>query len=71
MQGGVTPSLGDIETTVSALARSGTGVNVLIRPRPGNFVYSTAEKQVWRMFYLEKSFPNRDLNYCLPLASEP
>lgn len=47
-QGGVTPSIGDIEATVSSLlkAESATRVHVLIRPRPGDFVYSTLEKQV-------------------------
>ncbi|CAM9805777.1 unnamed protein product [Ascophyllum nodosum] len=36
-QGGMTPSIGDIEEAVSAVKGSGTAVHVLIRPRPGDF----------------------------------
>ena len=39
-QGGLTPSLGLIE---QALVVPGIKVNVLIRPRPGDFLYSEAE----------------------------
>lgn len=45
-QGGVTPSIGDIEGAVLAVKGSRTKVHVLIRPRPGDFVYSSLEKQV-------------------------
>lgn len=38
--GGLTPSPGTIEAVVGA---SGLGVHVLIRPRPGNFVYDADE----------------------------
>ncbi|CAB1118207.1 unnamed protein product [Ectocarpus sp. CCAP 1310/34] len=45
-QGGVTPSAGDIEGALLAVRGSHTRVHVLIRPRPGDFVYSVLEKQV-------------------------
>lgn len=45
-QGGVTPSIGDIEGALLAVQGSRTKVHVLIRPRPGDFVYSSLEKQV-------------------------
>lgn len=45
-QGGVTPSIGDIEGALMAVKGSRTKVHVLIRPRPGDFVYSSLEKQV-------------------------
>eukprot|EP00904_Undaria_pinnatifida_P013369 jgi/Undpi1/9162/HiC_scaffold_26.g11620.m1 len=45
-QGGVTPSLGDVQGALLALAGSKTRVHVLIRPRPGDFVYTGLEKQV-------------------------
>ncbi|CAM9395327.1 unnamed protein product [Scytosiphon promiscuus] len=45
-QGGVTPSIGDIEGALLAVKGSHTKVHVLIRPRPGGFVYSALEKQV-------------------------
>ncbi|CAN0328005.1 unnamed protein product [Ectocarpus sp. 12 AP-2014] len=45
-QGGVTPSAGDIEGALLAVRGSRTRVHVLIRPRPGDFVYSVLEKQV-------------------------
>eukprot|EP00903_Cladosiphon_okamuranus_P010064 g9538.t1 len=45
-QGGVTPSIGDIEGALLAVEGSRTKVHVLIRPRPGDFVYSSLEKQV-------------------------
>ncbi|CAM9219316.1 unnamed protein product [Ectocarpus sp. 13 AM-2016] len=45
-QGGVTPSAGDIEGALLAVRDSRTRVHVLIRPRPGDFVYSVLEKQV-------------------------
>lgn len=47
-QGGVTPSIGDIEGALLAVKGSRTKVHVLIRPRPGDFVYSSLEKQVQR-----------------------
>lgn len=61
-QGGVTPSIGDIESTVSALAGSDTRVHVLIRPRPGDFVYSALEKQVSHALF------DRGLGIVLPPA---
>lgn len=45
-QGGVTPSIGDVEGALLAVKGSRTRVHVLIRPRPGDFVYSALEKQV-------------------------
>eukprot|EP00752_Nemacystus_decipiens_P008965 g8003.t1 len=45
-QGGVTPSIGDIEGALLAVKGSRTKVHVLIRPRPGDFVYSPLEKEV-------------------------
>ncbi|CAM9424443.1 unnamed protein product [Choristocarpus tenellus] len=45
-QGGTTPSIGDVECTVLALRGSQTRVHVLIRPRPGNFIYTSAEIEV-------------------------
>lgn len=47
----MTPSIGDIEGAVSAVEGSNMRVHVLIRPRPGDFVYSEREKQA-----SEKSF---------------
>ena len=43
-EGGTTPSGG----LVAAAQRTGVPVHVLIRPRPGNFVYNSAEKAVIR-----------------------
>ncbi len=45
-EGGVTPSVGMIEEAVRILRATPIAVNVLIRPRPGNFVYSPAECDV-------------------------
>lgn len=45
-QGGVTPSLGDIEASLSALQGFDTRLHLLVRPRPGDFVYTAAEKEV-------------------------
>ncbi|GAB3120956.1 copper homeostasis protein CutC [Glaciibacter psychrotolerans] len=43
--GGLTPSIGIIESTVETAAAAGKPgfVQVLVRPRPGGFVYSSAE----------------------------
>lgn len=43
--GGLSPSIGTIELAVEAAADAGAPdfVNVLVRPRPGGFVYSAAE----------------------------
>ena len=49
-QGGVTPSIGDIQGAVLAVKGSKTKLHVLIRPRPGDFVYSSLEKQVTSSF---------------------
>lgn len=42
-EGGVTPSLGFIEESVKILRATSIAVNVLIRPRPGDFVYTASE----------------------------
>lgn len=48
--GGITPSTGLLEATLDALRvtgdPSGTGVHVLVRPRPGGFVYDSVEVAV-------------------------
>jgi copper homeostasis protein len=43
-EGGITPSIGTVAATLGAVSR--IGVQVLIRPRPGDFVYSAAEQDV-------------------------
>ena len=50
-EGGLTPSAGMIE---EAMAVPGIKVNVLIRPRPGDFLYSEAELRIML----------RDINIC-------
>lgn len=42
--GGTTPSIGTVSATLGAVSR--IGVQVLIRPRPGDFVYSAPERDV-------------------------
>ena len=42
-QGGVTPSQPFIETVARILRSRGVQINVLVRPRPGSFVYNTEE----------------------------
>lgn len=42
--GGVTPGVGLLEAVVAAVP--GTGVHVLVRPRPGGFVYAPDEVAV-------------------------
>lgn len=42
-QGGITPSLGLIEEAIRLTKHSQTKVHVLIRPRPGGFVYTHSE----------------------------
>lgn len=42
--GGLTPSIGSIARTLATVRR--VGVQVLVRPRPGNFVYSEEEVEV-------------------------
>lgn len=43
LEGGTTPSIGFIEEVVKLCRSLSVEVNVLIRPRPGDFVYSEAE----------------------------
>ena len=43
VEGGTTPSIGFIEEVVNICRTTSIEVNVLIRPRPGDFVYSPAE----------------------------
>ncbi|CAM9430256.1 unnamed protein product [Pylaiella littoralis] len=45
-QGGVTPSIGDIEGSLLVVKGSHTRAHVLIRPRPGDSMYSELEKKV-------------------------
>ncbi|WP_245993084.1 copper homeostasis protein CutC [Xylanimonas allomyrinae] len=44
--GGLTPSAGLVAAVADALAGTGVGVHVLVRPRPGGFVYDDAEVDV-------------------------
>ncbi|MGI8416148.1 MAG: copper homeostasis protein CutC [Nakamurella sp.] len=44
--GGVTPSIGLLEPAVESAADTGIAVHVLIRPRPGDFVYRRDEIDV-------------------------
>lgn len=44
--GGITPSIGICEEAVNLTRNTNTVVNVLIRPRDGNFVYSATEFDV-------------------------
>jgi copper homeostasis protein len=44
--GGLTPSAGMVAAVAAALAGTGVGVHVLVRPRPGGFVYAAAELDV-------------------------
>jgi copper homeostasis protein len=44
LEGGLTPSIGMVETTLAAVAR--VGVQVLVRPRGGNFRYDRDEVAV-------------------------
>lgn len=44
--GGVTPSRGLVESALKAAKPHGCAVHVLIRPRPGNFVYTPEERAV-------------------------
>jgi len=46
--GGTTPSVGTIAQVVQALQHSRTKVRVLIRPRPGDFVYTTRELEAMK-----------------------
>lgn len=45
-EGGVTPSVGFIQAVVGLCKSTHVTVNVLIRPRPGGFVYSSSEFDV-------------------------
>lgn len=44
--GGVTPAIGLIEQAVESAADTGMAVHILIRARPGDFVYRTDEIDV-------------------------
>ncbi|GAB2461102.1 copper homeostasis protein CutC [Xylanimonas ulmi] len=44
--GGLTPSAGLVAAVAEALAGTGTGVHVLVRPRPGGFTYDAVELDV-------------------------
>ncbi|GAA1728483.1 copper homeostasis protein CutC [Isoptericola hypogeus] len=44
--GGLTPSTGTVAAVAEALRGSGVGVHVLVRPRPGGFVFTPAELDV-------------------------
>jgi len=48
VEGGITPSIGFVEECVDLCKQSGreVEVNVLVRPRPGNFLYQPAELKV-------------------------
>eukprot|EP01038_Epipyxis_sp_PR26KG_P004493 gene4493-6349_t len=46
LEGGITPSIGFIEQCVYLLQATDVQINVLIRPRPGDFVYSSVEFDV-------------------------
>jgi hypothetical protein len=45
-EGGITPSIGLCEEAAHLLCSTKTAINVLVRPREGNFVYSAAEFDV-------------------------
>lgn len=42
-EGGVTPSIGLVEQCVRMFKHLGVEINVLIRPRAGNFIYDESE----------------------------
>jgi copper homeostasis protein len=44
-EGGITPSIGLVEECVQIFASRNIQINVLIRPRPGDFVYTDSEFQ--------------------------
>lgn len=46
LEGGITPSIGFIEECVDLCKSNGVEVNVLVRPRAGNFFYQQAEIDV-------------------------
>lgn len=46
IEGGVTPSKGFIKSTVTVAKLNNVKVHVLIRPRPGGFLYSDEEYDV-------------------------
>ena len=43
LEGGITPSIGFVEECVRLFKDNGTEINVLIRPRPGDFCYTNNE----------------------------
>ena len=43
LEGGITPSIGFVEECVRLFKDNGTEINVLIRPRPGDFCYTKNE----------------------------
>lgn len=46
LEGGVTPSIGFIQSVVQRFSSLDVQIHVLVRPRPGNFSYSAAEFEV-------------------------
>lgn len=45
-EGGTTPSIGLVEQCAERFAGSNVQLNVLVRPRPGGFHYTSAEQEV-------------------------
>ena len=43
IEGGITPSIGFVEECVHLFKETGIEINVLIRPRPGDFCYTKNE----------------------------
>jgi copper homeostasis protein len=43
IEGGITPSVGFVEECVHLFKETGIEINVLVRPRPGDFCYTSTE----------------------------